>query len=300
MTGRSLKMNPWRTRAVRRQRPTARDVRAAFNEVCSSFPFEDYLSEATFHEVYAAIEGLKTLCSRFEGMRILDLGSGAMEKPAVFRKLGFDCYAIDDLQDPWHQRGNHRAEIKQFAAMNGINFHLGSFETAESSFPNASFDVVSSFNTIEHLHGSPRALLNAMGHLARPNGLILLVMPNAVNLRKRLDVLRGRTNYVNISQYFHQIGEWRGHVREFTLNEMRYICESTGFHVVHCRAFETLAFDKLGSLLRQFYLAITSLLPTLRTSLLVIAQKPVTWTPLEGNEETSRRTLAGAIPEGVR
>lgn len=293
-------MSSLRTYALRRQEPTARAVRAAFDEVRSSFPFEGYLSEATFHEVLAAIEGLKTLSSSFEGMRLLDLGSGAMEKPAMFRKLGFDCYGVDDLRDPWHQRADHRAEIERYAAMNGIKFHRGSFETAEGSFPTASFDVVSSFNTIEHLHGSPRALLNTMGHFARPNGLILILMPNAVNLRKRLDVLRGRTNYVNISQYFHQVGEWRGHVREFTLNEMKYICESTGFKVVHCRAFETLAFDKLAPPLRQLYLAMTSLLSTLRTSLLVIAQKPATWRPLEGDEENSRRSLAGAIPEGVR
>lgn len=289
-----------RTRAPQHQRSARQDVRAAFDEVRSGFPFTNYITEATFHEVYAATRVLRTVYATFEGLRLLDLGGGAMEKSAMFRKLGFDCYAIDDLRDPWHQREDHRIQIEQFATANGINFHPGSFETAQNVFEPASFDVVCSFNTIEHLHGSPRSLLNMMGQFARPDGVILIVMPNAVNLRKRLDVLRGRSNYVNISQYFYQVGEWRGHVREFTLEEMRYICESTGFDRLHCQAFETLAFDKLGWPSRQLYMAITSLLPTLRTCLLALARRPATWRPLEEDEQASRRAAEGAVPEGVR
>ena len=54
--------------------------------------------------------------------------------------------------------------------------------------------MVMSHDVLEHLHHSPRDLLNDLCELIKPNALLFITVPNAVNIRKRIDVLRGKTN----------------------------------------------------------------------------------------------------------
>jgi ubiquinone/menaquinone biosynthesis C-methylase UbiE len=62
-------------------------------------------------------------------------------------------------------------------------------------FADNSIDVVTSFHCIEHLHGSPRLVLEAAMRVLKPKGIMIIEVPNAANVRKRLAVLCGRTNY---------------------------------------------------------------------------------------------------------
>ena len=126
-------------------------------------------------------------------------------------------------------------------------------------------------------------------------------MPNSVNLRKRIAVLRGRTNYVNAGEFFYSTGTWRGHVREYTLAETAYIVEQAGFEVVVKETFEGLAALRLRPPLLQAFLAVASIVPTFRSGLLVVARKPATWKPLEVTDETARKMTAdnSTAPRGV-
>lgn len=38
-----------------------------------------------------------------------------MDKTALFQLLGFECYAVDDLNDYWHKRNSKREKIIDFA-----------------------------------------------------------------------------------------------------------------------------------------------------------------------------------------
>jgi hypothetical protein len=138
-----------------------------------------------------------------------------------------------------------------------------------------------------------------MGAFARPGGLLVIVMPNSVNLRKRLSVLMGRTNYPPVDMFFNCIGHWRGHVREYTLRETEYICSASGFEVVSSTTFESLAHEKMPPPLRQLYLLLGNINKTLRSHLLVICRKPESWQAVKEDPEAYRRVLARGVPKGV-
>ncbi|HVR40863.1 MAG TPA: class I SAM-dependent methyltransferase [Thermoanaerobaculia bacterium] len=275
-------------------------VRGAFEEVKRAFPFDDYIDESTYHELVAIARALERTLGDFRSKKLLDVGSGPMNKTAVLQRLGISCAAVDDLSDPWHTRTGNDEKIKRFAADAGIDFRQH-FVEQSLPFPNETFDVVCCMDIIEHLHESPRSLLNAVGPVLKTGGLLLITMPNSVNLRKRISVLLGRTNYVNVGEFFYALGTWRGHVREYTLSETAYIVEQAGYEVVSKETFEALAPIKLRPPLLQAFLAIASLAPTFRSGLLVLARKPASWKPLEVTEETARKLAAGtgSIPKGV-
>ncbi len=258
-----------------------RELRGTIDDIERVFPFDGFLSEATYHMMYSISYALRKHMPTYENKRLLDIGSGAMEKTGIFKLLGFDCYAADDLNDPWHFEDNNRSKIMKYAKDLGIHFHLQENEDYSIPFKRNSYDVVCSISVIEHLHESPRSMLKQMGSFVRPNGLLLFVTPNSVNLRKRLSVLIGRTNYPGIEMFFASDGLWRGHVREYTLREAKYICKASGFEVLVCKTFESIVYEKLPIPFRQLYLLLVSLIPRTGSYLLVVCRKPESWEPVK-------------------
>jgi len=274
-------------------------LKKAFNELAMAFPFKDYISSSCYYEMLAIIHELSKSLPSFKGKRLLDIGSGPMDKTAICQLLGFQCYAVDDLSDPWHKRDGNVSKITEFAERMGITFFHQKDGDYTIPFEAKSFDVVCSFAVIEHLHESPRSLLNTMGTYLKEDGLLVIVMPNSVNMRKRLSVLSGRSNYVPIDQFFYSLGTWRGHVREYTLAETEFICRQAGFEVLASRTFEFLAQEKLRFPFRQLYKLAGSILPSTRSGLLVVCRKPSSWVPLEADAETFRKAIGKSVPKGV-
>jgi SAM-dependent methyltransferase len=265
-----------------------------------NFPFRGYLDRTWKKQIAPlATAVLRNVQGDRERPTLIDIGCGPMDKTAVFQALGFDCWAVDDLSDPWVQRLDAVEKIREFAVQMGIRFHLGRFEDAPQILL-GSFDVVTMFAVIEHLHESPRTLLNLSGELLRPGGILCITMPNSVNLRKRLAVFTGRTNYPNIEQFYYSPGSWRGHVREYTLDETRWICQAAGFQVVAASTFEALAHARLPRWLVPTFQLVCAFFPTLRSGLCVVAQKPEGWSSRPEAPEKYREAARKAVPEGVR
>jgi len=274
-------------------------VEKAIKNVKDVFPFDNYITEGKQREVHTILAEISKFLKELQGKRLLDIGCGPMDKTGIFQMMGFQCYAVDDLTDPWHQRGDNIKKIKEYAEKINIVFNHQKAGQYTIPFATSSFDVVCSISLIEHLHESPRDLLNSMGVFARPGGLIVIVMPNSVNLKKRLSVLLGRTNYPPVDMFYHSNGTWRGHVREYTLKETIYVCKETGFELLSGVTFEAIAYEKLECPLRQLYLLSGKLIPTLRSNLLVICRKPQNWVPVKNNPEAFRKATARAVPKGV-
>jgi len=271
----------------------------ALSEVKAVFPFDHYITDSSVRGLFAVVRELKNHLPEFHGRRLLDIGCGAMFKTAVFQKMGFRCFAVDDLSDPWHQRNDNKEKIREYARSVGITFHQQTTGDYTIPFEAESFDVVTSLAVIEHLHESPRGLLNTMGTFARRGGMLILTTPNAVNLRKRLFVFLGRSNHVPMEQFYHSDGTWRGHVRELTLSELKYVCKQNGFDVVSSLTYESIAQDRLPFPLRTLYLTLGKIVPTLRSGLIVMAKKPDQWKPAKYRPEEFRKTIAKSVPDGV-
>lgn len=273
-------------------------IRDVARQVETAFPFQDYLEEGFAYGLSGVVSEVTRLAP--PPARLLDIGAGPMNVTAVFARLGYACSAVDDLLDPWHRRDDNVDRIKEFAESEGIEFHRHQPPDYEIPFPEEAFDVVLLNSVVEHLHQSPRQLLNSAFEHANSGGMVVVTTPNSVNLRKRLDVLRGRTNYPPVDQFFHS-DQWRGHVREYTLAEARYVLEQAGGTVEVARTYDnSLVLSRLPNrIVRWGYVRLTDLLQGLRPALLVIARKPEGWRPVPFDEQAHRAATAASLPRGV-
>lgn len=245
----------------------------ALQLVREEFPFEGYIDPA--NSAYLNIA--KTVLFYLEpGDKILDFGSGPCDKTAVVATLGFKCSAYDDLQDDWHKIKGNKNKIISFAKEFNIDFTLASNDGL--TFERESFDMVMMHNVLEHLHDSPRELLNDLLEIVKPEGYLFLIVPNAVNIRKRIDVLFGRTNLGRFEGYYWYPGPWRGHIREYTKGDLMKLADYLNLEVLELRSCHH-QLHKLPGFVRPIYIALTSIFTGWRDSWLMVAQKRPGWAP---------------------
>ena len=219
----------------------------------------------------------ETVCRHLQpGARILDFGSGPCDKAAILQLLGYKCSALDDLQDDWHKLPGNKERILEFARKSGVEFHLAS----ESSWPfeKESFDMVMLHDVLEHSHDSPRELLTNLLELCKPEGLLFITVPNAVNVRKRIDVCLGKTNYQRYELFYWYPGRWRGHVREYVRDDLSKLAEYLKVEVLELRGCDHML-QKVPSALKPFYLFITDIFDGLKDSWTLVVKKPKDWRP---------------------
>lgn len=237
------------------------------------FPFPDYMNKSI--DPYSSIANtiqkyLKT------GDTILDFGSGSCDKTAVIQTMGYTCSAYDDLSDNWHQLGNNQEKIIQFAGECGIDFRLASQNRLP--FEKHFFNMVMLHDVLEHLHNSPRELLNDLIELIKPNGYLFITVPNAVNIRKRISVLLGKTNLPPFDNYYWYPDPWRGHVREYVKDDLLKLAIFLDIEIVELRSCHHML-QKIPRKIRPVYLFLSSLFPGWRDSWLLLARIPNQWTP---------------------
>ena len=257
----------------------------AIREVRDGFPFPEIINETvdTIRPIASLIQELLP-----NGGRLLDLGCGALDKAMVYQKMGYKCFCADDFQDAWHQNHENLYPVMSFAQSMGIEVYTQQ-KPFEIPWEKDSFDVVTIINVIEHLHESPRDLLNFAGTHIKPGGILVVGMPNSVNLRKRLSVLAGRTNYTPVRGLYEFKGLWRGHTREYTLQETCQIIEWTGFDVVSRSTFHGMLRNRVRNrILRSIFKGLCLVSPPLKDSVLVAGRKPLNWTPREPDPEALR------------
>ena len=249
-------------------------VDAAIRRTVDEFPFKGYmLPKNTIREAYSNIAKIVLRYLR-PGSTILDFGCGPCDKTAVLQFLGFHCSGYDDLQDDWHKIPGNREKILSFANKCGIDFKQAN--AGMLPFDKNSFDMIMVQDVLEHLHDSPRDLLNDLLELAKPNGLLFITVPNAVNIRKRINVLFGKTNLPRFEGYYWYPGSWRGHIREYVRNDLVKLSEYLNLEVLELRSCDHML-QKLPISIRPAYLFITSVFQGWKDSWLLVARKRQDW-----------------------
>jgi len=108
-----------------------------------------------------------------------------------------------------------------------IQFDLNECGPKEITSLRAPYDLIVFSETIEHLYTSPLLVLPELKKLLSPYGSILIQTPNAASLKSRWKLLMGRHPYEQI-----RIERSNpGHFREYTLGELVWYAEATGFRV---------------------------------------------------------------------
>lgn len=90
---------------------------------------------------------------------------------------------------------------------------------------------------IEHLSDSPRKILKILYDALLPGGLLILDTPNLAYLDTRRKLNRGLSPFPAIADQFYTEIPFEGHIREYTVNELKWMLVETGFTPIETKLF---------------------------------------------------------------
>lgn len=159
---------------------------------------------------------------------VCDIGGGLGLFSVGCAALGVPVILVDDFRDD--ARGISIEDVLAIHRSLGVEI-LERDVTRGLTLPAGSLGAVTCFHAMEHWHRSPKTLFADLLAALRPGGVFLLAAPNAVNLRKRLTVPLGYSNWSGFSDWFDP-PEFRGHVREPTVDDLQQIGQRLGLEQV--------------------------------------------------------------------
>lgn len=272
----------------------AMDTNNAIARVKRDFPFAGVIDAQRDTYVTIAATAQRYLPA---GGRVLDFGAGSCDIPAVLSHLGYRCVGYDDHGDAWYSRRDYQAQIRAFATTSGVELRIIGERGTHPWPPTGEaglYDMVMMHDVLEHLHDPPRELLNDFVELLKPGGVLFLTVPSAVNIRKRINVVFGRSNHPRFRSFYWSPGRWRGHVREYTKGDLASVAEYLGLERLELRACDHM----LGAIPRRargLYLAVTRFVPGWKDTWLLVARKPAGWTARRTLPPDEMRTLAAGL-----
>jgi SAM-dependent methyltransferase len=191
-----------------------------------------------FKPTYPESEFINSLLHRVnkvfkENGVIVDLGGGISIVNGVLSQLGMDVFVVDQLDDYFVYSSMKKDGLLQidFLEDKGVKFIKANLEEYNllNQFNKNSIDRITSFHALEHLHHSPRKLLENSIEVMKDDGFILIEVPNAVNLLKRIKVFFGKTNYLSYNKYYFS-EKYVLHIREYTVGDLRQLADNLGFN----------------------------------------------------------------------
>ena len=251
------------------------ELEKAWININEDFPFKGYVREGRKSGYQDMVSKVEKWSGR--NSSVLDFGAGPCDKTAMFSQIGMDVTAFDTLQDAWHKLDDNRQKILDFSDKMGIKYCLPT-ETDPLPFLSQQYDVLMSHDVMEHLHSSPRVLLNKLLECVKPGGILAITVPNAANLRKRIHLMMGKTNYNKFDYFYWYPGMWNGHVREYVRNDLFLLNEYLGLELLELDTYN-LQLDVLPAYARKPFAAFATLFPGVRDSWMLVARKPENWTP---------------------
>jgi 2-polyprenyl-3-methyl-5-hydroxy-6-metoxy-1,4-benzoquinol methylase len=151
---------------------------------------------------------------------VCDLGGGVGLFSVGCAALGLRSTLVDDFRDTVNFK--HASLPKTLHRSMGVDVIDCDVVNASPGISADSLDVVTTFDSMEHWHHSPKKLFRDAMSWLRPGGLLIIGVPNCVNLRKRLTVPLGRGKWSSMQDWY-EPETFRGHVREPDVDDLRYI-----------------------------------------------------------------------------
>jgi SAM-dependent methyltransferase len=204
-----------------------------------------------------------------------DLGSGLSPLALGLQQRGMQTSMVDLFDYPVDLNNfSEPARVMELLQELGVRVIKTDLLTADRlPFEDASLDRVSCIALLEHFHHSPRRFFAEVRRVLKAGGRVVIGCPNAVNLRKRVSVLLGRSNHPSIDAFWRE-GDphWYGHVREPTIAELRWMTEAGGLRVVTSFGLNDIAIQNFGWLGRLAD-PMLRLAPGMCSDIYVIAEK---------------------------
>jgi 2-polyprenyl-3-methyl-5-hydroxy-6-metoxy-1,4-benzoquinol methylase len=150
----------------------------------------------------------RLLGARRAPLRLLDVGCSRGDFVAAATQLGFTAEGVEPAP--------HIAEAARAADR---TVHTGFLE--EQKFPDATFDVISLFEVVEHLR-TPLPLIKECARILHPGGILLISTGNAASWTVR--AMKARWDYFQVEQD-------AGHISFFNPRSMEILAGRAGFEL---------------------------------------------------------------------
>jgi len=161
--------------------------------------------------------------------RVLEIGLGGGQVSFFFHKLGYDVYGLDD------DEGGKQDKESLTELHPGVKCEVCQLERDTFPYKDDFFDFVVSMMVLEHLPCSPKRFLSEVYRVLRPRGRFYLAQPNIARAAMRIRHFLGKSPHSDIKQWFNTVpSAYGGHVREYTLSEIRYMFQEVGFTMNDC------------------------------------------------------------------
>lgn len=206
--------------------------------------------------------------------RIADIGGGVGLFSPTCAALGASTVLVDDFSDL------SNIAIAE-SILHNVHHKFGVEVVSRDvigqgvDFQPASLDVVTTFDSMEHWHNSPKHLFHQLVTSLKPGGLFVIGVPNCVNLRKRLAVPLGIASWSPMSAWY-EPATFRGHVREPSVDDLKYIARDLELAEQSILGRNWLGYANRSPLLRKLTKLIDSplrLIPSLCSNIYLVAQK---------------------------
>lgn len=171
--------------------------------------------------------GLQTQKNKsVEDLSICDLGGGIGLFSVGCASHGFGrVVLVDDFEDEI----NHKLGESILSVHKGLGIEIYSRDVVKKGISDieGKFDIITSFDSMEHWHDSPKKLFSGVYEKLNKGGVFVLGVPNCVNMRKRITVPFGYGKWSSMKAWYED-EIFRGHVREPDVDDLEYIAKDMG------------------------------------------------------------------------
>lgn len=165
--------------------------------------------------------------------KVLDVSAGYAIPSRILKAEGFDVHVTDSVSIAGEKTCSIVQNIFPFTRIDNL-------ESDDLPFDNNTFDIVLWLATIEHLHNSPRRILNWMKRILKTNGILIIDTPNVLELRKRIMFLFGKSFLPQIQFVYHS--DYHGdHHREYTKRDLEYVLRESDFKILSSEIVDTIS-----------------------------------------------------------
>jgi 2-polyprenyl-3-methyl-5-hydroxy-6-metoxy-1,4-benzoquinol methylase len=192
------------------------------------------LARGYYEYLWNTDEILRTIPAGLSGLKIMDVGCGAGVLSLAMSHLGADVTAVDRFSEYTDESDNQMgSEGEIVPRLERAGIVVKQCDVAQTGLPGApgSFDVVTCFAMIEHLHESPASFLAEMHRMLKVGGYLVITTPNHAWLRNRLRLLLGKSIHFPLQVWWKT--PFYGHVREYTSPELLTMIRWAGFEIRH-------------------------------------------------------------------
>lgn len=217
---------------------------------------------------------------------VVELGAAPGDQIARLADLGYTATSLDigTSADAWGS--GEEGRMTKLLADHKVSDIRWDMERAPYPLDSDAFDAVVMTEVFEHLRDYPMRSLAEVARILKPGGRLYFTTPNAAYVVGRARAVAGLSTATPLHDWIGGVPHAR-HAREYTVAEIRTLMGLVGLTIVSMgsRHFHIDVGRRSSRPARSAKIALDRIArwrPTLGPQIIVVAEKPLGWTPPPG------------------